>query len=94
MIVRSCRRAAARLRAPSPAPAPRSPRPRASGTVSDQPAAQALLTVLAATANGLNGEQAVALVTRADRPGGPGVGAAAPPSLRRETPVVRRARIR
>ncbi len=78
VIVRSVSGRAPRWCAPWPAPVFRSTSPSVAGPVGEQPAAQALLTVLAATADGLDGEQAVSSADRADRPGRPGVAAAAP----------------
>ena len=61
VIVRSVPRAGARLpRALAAAGVPVAA-PSSGGALSDEPAARALLTVLAATADGLNGEQALAL---------------------------------
>jgi superfamily I DNA/RNA helicase/RecB family exonuclease len=84
VIVRSVPRAGARLpRAlaaagvPVAAPAP-------SGPLSDEPAARTLLTVLAATADGLNGAQALALLT------GP-IGRVDPVSLRQLRRTLQRA---
>ena len=86
VVVRSVPRAAAR-------PAARAGPGRCSGGPVDgtgplaaQPAAQALLTVLAATADGLNGEQALALLT------GP-IGRVDPVSLRQLRRTLRRAEI-
>src|SRR5947209_2893045 len=85
VIVRSVPRAGARLpRALAAAGVPVAAAPL-SGPVSDEPAPRALLTVLAATADGLNGEQALALLT------GP-IGRVDPVSLRRLRRSLRRAR--
>ena len=62
------------------------PRRRSTGPLAAQPAAQALLTVLAATADGLDGEQALALLT------GP-IGRVDPVSLRQLRRTLRRAEI-
>ncbi|BBX99547.1 ATP-dependent helicase [Mycobacterium seoulense] len=63
VIVRSVPRAGARLpRALAAAGVPVAA-PAASGPLSDEPAARALLTVLGATADGLDGERALALLT-------------------------------
>ncbi|HTY34484.1 ATP-dependent DNA helicase [Mycobacterium sp.] len=63
VIVRSVPRAGARLpRALAAAGVPAAT-PPSGGSLSDEPAARALLTVLAATAGGLDGEQALALLT-------------------------------
>lgn len=63
VIVRSVPRAAARLpRALAAAGVPVAI-PAVGGSLSEEPAVRALLTVLAATADGLTGEQALALVT-------------------------------
>ncbi|ORW25742.1 ATP-dependent helicase [Mycobacterium palustre] len=63
VIVRSLPRAGARLpRALAAAGVPVAA-PPLGGALSDEPAAQALLTVLAATADGLTGERALALLT-------------------------------
>jgi superfamily I DNA/RNA helicase/RecB family exonuclease len=86
VIVRSVPRAAqglshALVRAGVPVAAP-----AATGTLAEQPAAQALLTVLAATADGLDGERALALVT------GP-IGRADPVSLRQLRRTLRRTEV-
>jgi superfamily I DNA/RNA helicase/RecB family exonuclease len=86
VIVRSVPRAAqglshALVRAGVPVAAP-----AVSGTLADQPAAQALLTVLAAAADGLDGERALALVT------GP-IGRADPVSLRQLRRTLRRTEV-
>lgn len=60
--------------------------PRAAGSLAEQPAARTLLTVLAATADGLDGEQALALLT------GP-IGRVDPVSLRQLRRALRRADI-
>ncbi len=63
VIVRSVPRAGARLpRALAAAGVPVGA-PAVSGTLSEEPAARALLTVLAATAHGLDGDRALALLT-------------------------------
>lgn len=63
VIVRSVPRAGARLpRALAAAGVPVAA-PAASGPLCEEPAARAMLTVLAATADGLDGQQAVALLT-------------------------------
>ncbi|OBH12053.1 ATP-dependent DNA helicase [Mycobacterium sp. E3247] len=63
VIVRSVPRAGSRLpRALAAAGVPVAA-PTASGPLSDEPAARALLTVLSATADGLDGERALALLT-------------------------------
>lgn len=63
VIVRSVPRAGARLpRALAAAGVPVAP-PAAGGSPSDEPAARALLTVLTVTADGLDGERALALLT-------------------------------
>ncbi|BBY22283.1 ATP-dependent helicase [Mycobacterium stomatepiae] len=63
VIVRSVPRAAARLpRALAAAGAPVAA-PPVSGSLAEEPAVRALLTVLAATAEGLDGDQALALLT-------------------------------
>ena len=82
VIVRSAATAAAIERALSTAGVPVDAKP--SGPVSDQPAARALLTVLAATAGGLDDEAATALLT------GP-IGRVDPVSLRRLRRTLRRA---
>ncbi|BBX95217.1 ATP-dependent helicase [Mycobacterium lacus] len=85
VIVRSVPRAATRLpRALAAAGVPVAV-PPTSGPLSDEPAAQALLTVLAATANGLGAEQALALLT------GP-IGRVDPIALRRLRRSLQRAR--
>ena len=85
VIVRSVPRAAARLpRALAAAGVPVAV-PAAGGPLADEPAAQALLTVLAATADGLDSERALALLT------GP-VGRVDPVSLRQLGRTLRRAR--
>ena len=71
-------------RARWPPPVSRWPHPRSTGPLSDEPAARALLTVLAATADGLNGEQALALLT------GP-IGRVDPVSLRQLRRTLQRA---
>lgn len=84
VIVRSVPRAAARLpRTLAAAGVPVAAAP-SSGPLSDEPAARALLTVLAATADGLSGEQALALLT------GP-IGRVDPVSLRQLRRTLRRA---
>ncbi|OBA73907.1 ATP-dependent DNA helicase [Mycobacterium sp. 1554424.7] len=76
VIVRSVPRAGARLpRALAAAGVPVAA-PASGGALSDEPAARTLLTVLAATADGLDGERAMALLT------GP-IGRVDPVSLRR-----------
>ena len=67
-----------------PPPGSRWPHPRSSGPLTDEPAARALLTVLAATADGLDGEQALALLT------GP-IGRVDPVSLRQLRRTLQRA---
>jgi superfamily I DNA/RNA helicase/RecB family exonuclease len=85
VIVRSLPRAGARLpRALAAAGVPVAA-PPLNGPLADEPAARVLLTVLAATADGLNGEQALALLT------GP-VGGVDPVSLRQLGRTVRRAK--
>ncbi|MBI2693229.1 ATP-dependent helicase [Mycobacterium nebraskense] len=84
VIVRSVPRAGARLpRALAAAGVPVAA-PAASGPLSDEPAARALLTVLAATADGLDGERALALLT------GP-IGRVDPVSLRQLRRTLQRA---
>ncbi|WP_068181797.1 ATP-dependent DNA helicase [Mycobacterium sp. UM_CSW] len=84
VIVRSVPRAGARLpRALAAAGVPVAA-PASSGPLSDEPAARALLTALAATADGLNGEQALALLA------GP-IGRVDPVSLRQLRRTLRRA---
>ena len=84
VIVRSVPRAGARLpRALAAAGVPVAA-PAASGPLSDEPAARALLTVLAATADGLDGEQALALLS------GP-IGRVDPVSLRQLRRTLQRA---
>ena len=84
VIVRSVPRAGGRLpRALAAAGVPVAA-PPATGPLSDEPAARALLTVLAATADGLNGEQALALLT------GP-IGRVDPVSLRQLRRTLQRA---
>jgi len=84
VIVRSVPRAGARLpRALAAAGVPVAV-PPSSGPLSDEPAARALLTVLAATADGPNGEQALALLT------GP-IGRVDPVSLRQLRRTLQRA---
>ena len=83
VIVRSASAAAALVRALAGAGVPVTS-PSAAGPVGEQPAAQALLTVLAATANGLDAEQAVSLLT------GP-IGRVDPVSLRQLRRALRRA---
>ncbi|ORA83640.1 ATP-dependent helicase [Mycobacterium malmoense] len=84
VIVRSVPRAGARLpRALAAAGVPVAA-PAASGALSEEPAARALLTVLAATANGLDGERALALLT------GP-IGRVDPVTLRRLRRTLQRA---
>lgn len=82
VIVRSADTAAAVERALSTAGVPVEPAGR-SGPVADQPAARALLTVLAATAEGLDDERATALLT------GP-IGRVDPVSLRQLRRTLRR----
>ncbi len=85
IIVRSVPRAGARLpRALAAAGVPVAV-PAASGPLSEEPAARALLKVLAATADGLDGEQALALLT------GP-IGRVDPVSLRQLRRALQRAR--
>jgi superfamily I DNA/RNA helicase/RecB family exonuclease len=84
VIVRSMSRAAPGLsHALVRAGVPVAP-PAVRGTLAEQPAAQALLTVLAATADGLDGERALALLT------GP-IGRVDPISLRQLRRTLRRA---
>ena len=84
VIVRSVPRAAAGLpHALARAGVPVAPS-AVTGSLAEQPAAQALLTVLAATADGLDGEQALALLT------GP-IGRVDPVSLRQLRRTLRRA---
>jgi superfamily I DNA/RNA helicase/RecB family exonuclease len=84
VIVRSVPRVGARLpRALAAAGVPVAA-PPLSGPLSDEPAARALLTVLAATADGLNGDRALALLT------GP-IGRVDPVSLRQLRRILRRA---
>ncbi len=86
VIVRSVPRAAAGLsHALARAGVPVAP-PAVSGSLAEQPAAQALLTVLAATADGLNGDHALTLLT------GP-IGRVDPVSLRQLRRALRRADI-
>ncbi len=86
VVVRSVPRAAAGLpHALARAGVPVAP-PTVTGPLAAQPAAQALLTVLAATADGLDGEQALALLT------GP-IGRVDPVSLRQLRRTLRRAEI-
>ena len=86
VVVRSVPRAAAGLpHALARAGVPVAP-PALTGSLAAQPAAQALLTVLAATADGLDGEQALALLT------GP-IGRVDPVSLRQLRRALRRADI-
>ncbi|OBI86247.1 ATP-dependent DNA helicase [Mycobacterium sp. 1245805.9] len=84
VIVRSVPRAGARLpRALAAAGVPVAA-PASSGPLSEEPAARTLLTVLAATADGLDGDQALALLT------GP-IGGVDPVSLRQLRRTLRRA---
>lgn len=84
VIVRSVPRVGARLpRALAAAGVPVAA-PAASGSLSDEPAARALLDVLAATADGLDGERALALLT------GP-IGGVDPVSLRQLRRTLQRA---
>lgn len=84
VIVRSVPRAGARLpRALAAAGVPVGA-PAVPGPLSEQPAARALLTVLLATADGLDGQQALALLT------GP-IGCVDPVSLRRRRRTLQRA---
>ena len=84
VIVRSVPRAGARLpRALAAAGVPVAA-PAEGGPLGDRPAARALLTVLAATADGLDGEQALALLT------GP-IGRVDPVSLRQLRRTLQRA---
>ncbi len=83
VIVRSASAAAALVRTLAGAGVPVTS-PSVTGPVGGQPAAQALLTVLAATANGLDAEQAVSLLT------GP-IGRVDPVSLRQLRRALRRA---
>ncbi len=84
VIVRSVPRAGARLpRALAAAGVPVAA-PAASGPLSDEPAARALLTVLSATADGLDGDRALALLT------GP-IGRVDPVSLRQLRRTLQRA---
>ena len=84
VLVRSVPRAGARLpRALAAAGVPVAA-PAASGPLSDEPAARALLTVLAATADGLDGQRALALLT------GP-IGRVDPVSLRQLRRTLQRA---
>ncbi|AQT81202.1 ATP-dependent DNA helicase [Mycolicibacterium litorale] len=82
VIVRSVSAAAALPRALAVAGVPVAT-PHLGGAISDQPAAHALLTVLAATARGLDGDQALALLT------GP-IGRVDPVSLRQLRRALRR----
>lgn len=82
VIVRSASAAAALTRALAGAGVPVTS-PSVAGPIGEQPAARALLTVLAATCNGLDGEQALALVT------GP-IGRVDPVSLRQLRRALRR----
>src|SRR6185437_5675848 len=85
VIVRSVPRAAARLpRALAAAGVPVA-LPASGGPLAEEPAAHALLTVLASTADGLDGERALALLT------GP-IGHVDPVSLRRLRRKLERAR--
>lgn len=84
VIVRSVPRAGGRLpRALAAAGVPVAA-PAAGGSLADEPAARALLTVLAATADGLDGERALALLT------GP-IGRVDPVSLRQLRRTLQRA---
>lgn len=84
VVVRSVPRAGARLpRALAAAGVPVAA-PAAGGPLSEEPAARALLTVLAATADGLDGERALALLT------GP-IGGVDPVSLRQLRRTLQRA---
>ncbi len=83
VVVRSVSAAAALPRALAAAGVPVAT-PSWDGPISDQPAARALLTVLAATAHGLDGAQAVSLLT------GP-IGRVDPVSLRQLRRALRRA---
>ena len=86
VVVRSVPRAAAGLsHALARAGVPVAP-PAVSGSLAEQPAAQALLTVLAATAEGLDGGRALTLLT------GP-IGRVDPVSLRQLRRALRRAEI-
>lgn len=83
VIVRSVLRAPGLLQALARAGVPVAP-PAVRGTLAEQPAAQTLLAVLDATADGLDGERALALLT------GP-IGRADPVSLRQLRRTLRRA---
>jgi superfamily I DNA/RNA helicase/RecB family exonuclease len=86
VIVRSVPRAGARLpRALAAAGVPVAVVPAVSGPLAEEPAARALLTVLAATADGLDGDQALALLT------GP-IGRVDPISLRQLRRTLQRAK--
>jgi RecB family exonuclease len=86
VIVRSVPRAAARLpRALAAAGVPVAV-PASGGSLSEEPAAQALLTVLAATADGLDGDRALALLTGS-------IGRIDPVSLRQLRRTLRRASV-
>ncbi|MFZ1176665.1 MAG: ATP-dependent DNA helicase, partial [Mycobacterium sp.] len=84
VIVRSVPRAGARLPRVLAAAGVPVAAPAVSGPLSEEPAARALLTVLAATADGLDGEQALALLT------GP-IGRVDPVSLRQLRRTLQRA---
>ena len=84
VIVRSVRRAGATLSRALAAAGVPVDLPSATGPLADQPAVRALLTVLDVTAHGLDGEQALALLT------GP-IGRVDPVSLRQLRRALRRA---
>ncbi|MGZ4583191.1 MAG: ATP-dependent helicase [Mycobacterium sp.] len=84
VVVRSVPRAGARLPRVLAAAGVPVAQPAASGPLSAEPAGRALLTVLAATAHGLDGEQALALLT------GP-IGRVDPVSLRQLRRMLQRA---
>jgi superfamily I DNA/RNA helicase/RecB family exonuclease len=84
VIVRSVPRVGARLQRALAAAGVPAAVPAVSGPLSEEPAARALLTVLAATADGLDGDQALALLT------GP-IGRVDPVSLRQLRRTLQRA---
>ena len=80
VIVRSVARAGSRLpRALAAAGVPVAP-PAFGGPLSEEPAARALLTVLAATADGLDGDTGAGIADRAHRSRRPGLAAPAAPN--------------
>ena len=84
VIVRSVPRVGARLQRALAAAGVPAAAPAVSGPLSEEPAARALLTVLAATADGLDGDEALALLT------GP-IGRVDPVSLRQLRRTLQRA---